>query len=187
MSFNVCLLCKFHKHGAMAPLSSSCCWPFYPTSWDSHVEVVEFLMPKRSSFIQRLCHICVFLPNIDIEKVQAHILSCLCHNGSMVSWYQKAWFLIRSLISFRKVFYSILMHCNFDKLLPLGHIASISMFLVTSFKSFCSPLWKVATSSMSIFGSSIHFGLLACLTWALSYKAFSILFFMFLVNTISIL
>jgi hypothetical protein len=41
------------------------------------------LVPKCSSFIHRLCHICIFLLNIDIEKIQVFFSSCFRHNGSM--------------------------------------------------------------------------------------------------------
>ncbi len=34
MSFDVCFQCKLHTHDVMAILSTSCHWPFFPTSWD---------------------------------------------------------------------------------------------------------------------------------------------------------
>ncbi len=48
-----------------------------------HVEVPEFLVPKRSSFIRRLFHIRILLPNNDVEKIKVLVLSCFHHNDSM--------------------------------------------------------------------------------------------------------
>jgi hypothetical protein len=44
----------------------------------------------------------------------------------------------------------------------IGCTISSLIFLVTSSNSFCSPLWKVAIFSRSIYGCSSCFGLLAC-------------------------
>jgi len=87
-----------------------------------------------------------------------------------------------SQIGFGEVFVLILMCSNFGGWFLLGHPTSSLVFLITFSNSLCSQLWKVVTSSMSIFGSSSHSRLLAWPTSTLSYKTCSDIFFMFLVN-----
>jgi len=48
-----------------------------------HVEVAEYLVSKCSSFIRRRCHIRTLLSNIDVEKIQVLMPSCLRHNDFM--------------------------------------------------------------------------------------------------------
>jgi hypothetical protein len=45
--------------------------------------VAKFLVPKHSSFIQRLCYIRIFFSNIDVKKIQVFFPSCFNHNSSM--------------------------------------------------------------------------------------------------------
>ncbi len=107
-----------------------------------------------------------------------------CHNGFMV---------LKNLIFskvpnwFCKVSGLILMCCNFDGWFLLGHPTSNSIFLIASSNSLCSKLQKIIASSMSIFGSSSCFKLLAWPTSTLSYKTCSNIFFMLLVNIVGIL
>jgi hypothetical protein len=72
----------------------------------------------------------------------------------MVSWYQKVLFLVGSQIGSHEVFNSVLMHHNFGGWFLIGHIVFDLIFLVMSSNLFYSPLWKVTTSSSSIFGCS---------------------------------
>ncbi len=98
-----------------------------------------------------------------------------CHNGFMVP---------KNLIfgkvpnQFSWVFGLVLMWCNFGEWFSIGHKNSNSIFLVTvsSKFSFFSPLWKVTSSSMSIFGNLSCFKPPMCLIWTLSYKTCSIIF-----------
>ncbi len=47
------------------------------------IEVAESLVPKCSSFIWKLCHICTLLLNIDVEKIQVLLPMCFRQNDSM--------------------------------------------------------------------------------------------------------
>ncbi len=47
-----------------------------------HVEVAKSLVPKPNSFIWRLCHMCIFLSNIDVKKIQVLLPSCFNHDRS---------------------------------------------------------------------------------------------------------
>ncbi len=56
---------------------------FFQLQKACHVKVAESLVPKCSSFIRRLCHICTLHSNINVEKIQVFLPSCFCQNNSM--------------------------------------------------------------------------------------------------------
>ncbi len=74
---------ELHTHGVMAILSSSCHSLFLQLLETHHVKVAKSLVPKRKFYIQKLYHICVFLLNINIKKVQVLLPSCIGRNGFM--------------------------------------------------------------------------------------------------------
>jgi hypothetical protein len=102
-----------------------------------------------------------------------------CHTSLMVP---KNLILARSQINFHELSGSILMWHNFGGWFSIGHKIYNSIFLVivSSKFSFFSPLWKVTSSSMSMFGNSSCFGPPMCLIWTFSYKTYSITFFIIL-------
>jgi hypothetical protein len=131
--------------------------------WNTHpwklciLYIVEKLLPlKLALFI-----------NSPLESINFTLFGMwTCHNGFMV---------LKNLIFskvpnwFWEVSGLILMCCNFDGWFLLGHLTSSSIFLIVSSNSLCSKLRKIIASSMSIFGSSSCFRLLAWPTSTLSY------------------
>jgi hypothetical protein len=47
-----------------------------------HVEMAKSFMPKKCTFIQRICNVCHVLVHLHIKKVQVLVLSCFHHNNS---------------------------------------------------------------------------------------------------------
>jgi hypothetical protein len=113
--------------------------------------------------------------------------SLVCGLVTIVSWYQIYIYLIRSHIGSHGVFGLVSMCYNSNGWFPISRTISGSIFLVTSSNLFCSPLWKVTTSSTSFLGYSSRSMLFMWPTSTFFCKTYSILFFMLLVNTIGIL
>jgi hypothetical protein len=136
---------------------------------------------SKGSFLGNRCNSSIRLWSRSI------LLFLACGLVTTFSWYQKVFFSIGFHIGSCGVFDLVLMHHNFSGWFPVGRTFFDSLFLVMTSNSFCSPLWKVISSSRSFLGCSNHFALLTWPTLTLSCKTCSIIFFIFLVNIVGIL
>jgi len=96
--------------------------------------------------------------NLLLESINFTFSSMwICRNNFIVP---KSFFSIGSHIGSHGVFGLVLICCNSNGWFSIGHIVFNSIFLVTFSNSFCSPLWKLATSFGSFLGCSSCFRLL---------------------------
>jgi hypothetical protein len=115
----------------------------------------------------------VFLPlklmqfiNLLLESINFTLFGMWTYHHSFMV--PKSFILVGSQIYSCEVSNLVLMHCYSNGWFPIGCTIFGLVHSITSSNSFCSPLWKVIASSMSIFGCSSCSKLPTCPTLAIS-------------------